>query len=71
MLVCCVFVSPHIVLYVFLPNKLSTEYFASSAVEHPGGLLQTSDVHNCFGTAVACFVVSSHEHHSCLVFYVS
>ena len=75
MLVCCAFFSPHTVLCVpsFQTNQLqfhlSTEYFASSAVEHPGALLRTSNVKKCFfWTAMASSVVSSHEHHSCLVF---
>ena len=77
MLVCCVFFSPtHSVVCSFQTTQvqicLSTEYFASSAVKHPGALLQTSDVQQCsfFWTAVASSVVSSREHFSCLVFYL-
>lgn len=37
-------------------RHLSTEYFASSAVEHPGALLQTSDLQQC---VVVVFLDSS------------
>ena len=74
MLVCCAFFSPQMVLCV--PSKQ-----LNFSLICPQNILQVAlwniQVHFCklaarfFWTAVASSVLSVHEQHSCLVFYVS
>lgn len=54
-----------------LSSHPSIEHFPRSIVEHSSGLQQTWDgpQYFCYWTAVASFIVSFHEHHSCSVFF--
>ena len=77
MLVCCAFFSPHLVLCV--PSKQLNFSFIYPQNILPVALwniqMHFRKLQTCsnvfFGQQWLPFVVSSHEHHSCLEFYVS